>query len=202
MLMTRAEQAFHKKVWLPGRLSIIQLSEAKLGRNPTVIPRQRTMLITMTLSRLSTVKSGCHEPGVPLQVRASKQMLPPAVTCPVSITHLHKTRSNTKRFAGSGTSANLQADAATSCHMPSVHHTPACAQPAAQKEEQGGACMYCPLDAATTASLGSRQASNTVAGAIQPHTPSLDASCSICMCKCKLCAAATCCITVVSCVPN
>jgi hypothetical protein len=48
------------------------------------------MLMTMTLSRLSTVKSGCHEPGVPLQVSASRQMLPPAVTWPVYITHLQE----------------------------------------------------------------------------------------------------------------
>jgi hypothetical protein len=46
------------------------------------------MLLTMTLSMLPTQKLGCQEPALPLLVSASRQMEPPAVTCPVYMTHL------------------------------------------------------------------------------------------------------------------
>lgn len=53
---------------------------------------QLIMLSTMTGSMVSRLKSGCQEPLVPLVplvVRASRQMEPPAVTWPVYIMHLH-----------------------------------------------------------------------------------------------------------------
>lgn len=61
---------------------------------------QLTMLVTTELSSPSTLKSGCQLPGLPLQVSASTQMEPPAVTCPVYITHLRSSRA--RRAAGDG----------------------------------------------------------------------------------------------------
>jgi hypothetical protein len=48
----------------------------------------------------STLKSGCQLPGVPEQVRASRQMLPPAVTWPVYITQCGDTRRTKKGLCG------------------------------------------------------------------------------------------------------
>ena len=48
------------------------------------------MFITMSCSMPSMEKDDCQEPVVPLRVRASRQMDPPAVTWPVYIRHLQR----------------------------------------------------------------------------------------------------------------
>jgi hypothetical protein len=49
-----------------------------------------SMLLTMTFSMLPTEKLACQEPELPLLVKDSRQMEPPAVTWPVYMTHLRQ----------------------------------------------------------------------------------------------------------------
>ena len=82
----RALQRIPGQARLPGSACFKHMSSIKEVHDDNVMMTgspciaERTMLMTMTFMRLSTVKSGCQLPGVPLVVSASRQIDPPAVT--------------------------------------------------------------------------------------------------------------------------